>query len=54
MQQLRRATFANAAELCEQTKQDPEGSAERSGLQPVEENREALRGTEGSGSGEEL
>ena len=52
--QLWRATFAKAAELCEQTKQDPEGSAESSGLQPVEESRQALRGTEGSGSGKEL
>ena len=46
--------FMNDAEFREQMKQDPEGAAERSGLPLDEEDRQALRSIDWSGSDEEL
>jgi hypothetical protein len=53
MQQLA-DRFINDAEFREQMKQDPEGAAERSGLQLDEEDKQALRSIDWSGSDEEL
>ena len=44
----------NDAEFREQMKQDPEGTAERSGLQLDEEDTQALRSIDWSGTDEEL
>ena len=53
MQQLA-DRFMNDAEFREQMKQDPEGTAERSGLQLDEEDTQALRSIDWSGTDEEL
>ena len=53
MQQLA-DRFMNDASFREQMKQDPEGAAERSGLQLDEEDKQALRSIDWSGSDEEL
>ena len=53
MQQLT-DKFMNDAEFREQMRQDPEGTAERSGLQLDEEDKQALRSIDWSGSDEEL
>ena len=53
MQQLA-DRFMNDASFREEMKQDPEGAAERSGLQLDEEDRQALRSIDWSGSDEEL
>ena len=46
--------FMNDAQFREEMKQDPEGAAERSGFQLDDEDREALRSVDWSGSDEEL
>ena len=46
--------FMNDADFREQMKQDPEGAAEREGFALDEEDRQALRSVDWSGSGEEL
>ena len=46
--------FINDAQFREEMKQDPEGAAERSGLQLDEEDKQALRSIDWSGSDEEL
>ena len=53
MQQLA-DRFMNDANFREQMKQDPEGAAERSGLQLDDEDKQALRSIDWSGSDEEL
>ena len=53
MQQLTER-FMNDAEFREQMKQDPEGSADSTGLQLDEEDRQALRSVDWSGSDEQL
>ena len=53
MQQLA-DRFMNDADFREQMRQDPEGAAERSGYQLDEEDRQALRSVDWSGSDEEL
>ena len=53
MQQLT-DKFMNDPEIREQMRQDPEGTAERSGLQLDEEDRQALSNTDWSLSDEEL
>jgi hypothetical protein len=53
MQQLA-DRFMNDTDFREQMKQDPEGAAERSGLQLDEEDRQALKSVDWSGSDEEL
>ncbi len=53
MQQLA-DRFMNDAEFREQMKQDPQGAAERSGLQLDEEDKQALRSIDWSGSDEQL
>ena len=53
MQQLA-DRFMNDAEFREQMRQDPEGAAERSGLQLDEEDKQALRSIDWSGTDEEL
>jgi hypothetical protein len=46
--------FMSDADFREEMKQDPEGAAERSGFQLDEEDRQALRSVDWSGSDEEL
>ena len=46
--------FMNDAEFREQMRQDPEGTAQRSGLQLDEEDRQALKSVDWSGSDEQL
>jgi len=46
--------FMNDAQFREEMKQDPEGAAERSGYQLDEEDKQALKGVDWSGSDEEL
>ena len=53
MQQLT-DRFMNDTDFREQMKQDPEGAAERSGLQLDEEDRQALKSVDWSGSDEAL
>ncbi len=53
MQQLT-DRFMNDADFREQMRQDPEGTAESSGLQLDEEDRQALKGIDWGGSDEEL
>ena len=53
MQQLA-DRFMNDADFREQMKQDPEGAAERSGLTLDDEDRQALRSVDWSGSDEAL
>ncbi len=53
MQQLA-DKFMNDADFREQMKQDPEGAAERSGLPLDEEDKQALRSIDWSGSDEQL
>ena len=53
MQQLT-DRFMNDADFREGMRQDPEGAAERSGYQLDEEDRQALRSVDWSGSDEEL
>ncbi len=53
MQQLA-DKFVNDAEFREQMRQDPEGAAERAGLQLDEEDRQALRSVDWSQSDEQL
>jgi len=53
MQQLA-DRFMNDADFREQMRQDPEGTAEHSGLQLDEEDRQALKSIDWSGSDEEL
>lgn len=53
MQQLA-DRFMNDAQFREEMKQDPEGAAERSGLQLDEEDKQALRSIDWSGTDEEL
>ena len=53
MQQLA-DRFINDAEFREQMKQDPEGAAERSGLPLDDEDKQALRSIDWSGSDEAL
>ncbi len=53
MQQLA-DRFINDAEFREQMKRDPEGAAERSGLPLDDEDKQALRSVDWSGSDEEL
>jgi hypothetical protein len=53
MQQLA-DRFMNDAEFREQMKQDPEGAAERSGLPLDDEDKQALRSMDWSGSDEQL
>ena len=53
MQQLA-DRFMNDAQFREEMRQDPEGAAERSGLQLDEEDKQALRSIDWSGSDEEL
>ena len=53
MQQLA-DRFINDASFREEMRQDPEGAAERSGLPLDEEDRQALRSMDWSGSDEEL
>ena len=53
MQQLA-DRFVNDADFREEMKQDPEGAAERGGFALDEEDRQALRSTDWSGSDEEL
>ena len=53
MQQLA-DRFMNDAEFREQMRQDPEGAAERSGLPLDDEDKQALKGMDWSGSDEEL
>jgi hypothetical protein len=53
MQQLA-DRFVNDASFREEMRQDPEGAAERSGLPLDEEDRQALRSIDWSGSDEAL
>ena len=53
MQQLA-DRFMNDAEFREEMRQDPEGAAARSGYQLDDEDRQALRSMDWSGSDEEL
>ncbi len=53
MQQLA-DRFMNDAGFREEMRRDPEGAAERSGLQLDEEDKQALRSIDWSGSDEEL
>jgi hypothetical protein len=53
MQQLA-DRFMNNADFRERMRQDPEGAAEHSGLQLDEEDRQALKSVDWSGSDEEL
>ncbi len=53
MQQLA-DRFMNDANFREEMRQDPEGAAERSGYQLDEEDRQALRSVDWSGSDEQL
>ncbi len=53
MQQLT-DRFINDADFREEMRQDPEGAAERSGYQLDEEDRQALKSVDWSGSDEEL
>jgi hypothetical protein len=53
MQQLA-DRFMNDAQFREEMKQDPEGAAERSGFQLDDEDKQALRSIDWSGSDEEL
>ena len=53
MQQLT-DRFMNDADFREEMRRDPEGAAERSGLALDEEDRQALRSIDWSGSEEEL
>ncbi len=53
MQQLA-DRFVNDAQFREEMRRDPEGAAQRSGLQLDDEDREALRSVDWSGSDEEL
>ena len=53
MQQLT-DRFMNDPQFREEMKQDPEGTAERSGYQLDDEDRQALRSIDWSGSDEEL
>jgi hypothetical protein len=53
MQQLA-DRFMNDASFREEMKQDPEGAAERSGLQLDEEDKQALRSIDWSGTDEQL
>ena len=53
MQQLT-DRFINDADFRDQMRQDPEGAAERSGYQLDEEDRQALRSVDWSGSDEDL
>jgi hypothetical protein len=53
MQQLA-GRFMNDAQFREEMRQDPEGAAERSGLPLDEEDKQALRSIDWSGSDEEL
>jgi hypothetical protein len=53
MQQLAER-FMNDADFREQMQQDPEGAAERSGYQLDDEDKQALRSVDWSGSDEEL
>ena len=53
MQQLT-DRFMNDADFREQMQQDPEGAAERSGYQLDEEDKQALRSVDWSGSDENL
>ena len=53
MQQLT-DKFMNDADFREQMKQDPEGTAESSGLQLDEEDRQALKGIDWGSSDEQL
>ena len=53
MQQLA-DRFMNDAAFREEMKQDPEGTAQRSGYELDEEDRQALRSMDWSGSDEEL
>jgi hypothetical protein len=46
--------FMNDTQFREQMRQDPEGAAERSGLPLDDEDRQALRSMDWSGSDEEL
>ena len=46
--------FMNDAQFRERMKQDPEGTAESEGFQLDDEDRQALRSTDWSGSDEEL
>jgi hypothetical protein len=46
--------FMNDAEFREEMRQDPEGAAERSGYQLDDEDRQALRSMDWSGSDERL
>ena len=46
--------FMNDADFREQMRQDPEGAAERSGLQLDEEDKQALKSMDWSASDEEL
>jgi hypothetical protein len=46
--------FMNDTQFREEMRQDPEGAAERSGLPLDEEDRQALRSMDWSGSDEEL
>jgi hypothetical protein len=53
MQQLT-DRFMNDADFRDQMRQDPEGAAERSGYALDEEDRQALRSVDWSGSDEQL
>jgi hypothetical protein len=53
MQQLA-DKFMNDADFREQMRQDPEGAAERSGYQLDDEDKQALKSMDWSGSDEEL
>ncbi len=53
MQQLA-DRFMNDADFREEMRNDPEGAAERSGYQLDEEDRQALRSIDWSGSDEDL
>ncbi len=53
MQQLA-DRFINDTDFREQMKQDPEGAAQRSGLPLDEEDKQALKSVDWSGSDEEL
>ena len=53
MQQLA-DRFMNDTEFREQMKQDPEEAAQRSGLQLDEEDKQALKGIDWSGTDEQL
>jgi hypothetical protein len=46
--------FMNDTDFREQMRQDPEGTAQRSGLQLDEKDRQALRSVDWSGTDEEL